>query len=272
MNFLFSIDDRFVNQFKTTLLSIYHNSQKGQHNVYVLQKELLTQTEELTHFCHNLGMNYYPLVVGSDQFKEAPVSKRYPEAIYYRLLAWKYLPDSVTKILYLDADILCLNDLSPLYEMELSEYLYAAASHTNLTNVTTVINKVRLKAYESEGYFNSGVLLMNISQIRREVRDNDIYHFIEENKLNLFLPDQDILNGLYGERIAPIPDQVYNYDVRKHATYELLSGGKWDLDWVIEQTVFLHFCGKDKPWYDNYKGRYSSVYKHYYHKANGQSN
>lgn len=270
MNFLFSIDDRFVKQFKTTLLSIYYNSRKGHHNVYVLQKEPLKQAKEVQQFCQQLEMTYYPLLV-EDDFQGAPVSKRYPEAIYYRLLAWKYLPEDVKKILYLDADILCLNNLGPLYDLDISEYLYGAASHANLTNVTTVINKVRLKSYESEGYFNSGVLLMNIAQIKDEVKSEDIYQFIEENKLTLFLPDQDILNGLYGERIVAIPDEVYNYDVRKNATYEVLSKGKWDLDWVIEQTVFLHFCGKDKPWYDNYKGRFSSVYKHYYHKANDQS-
>ena len=84
-----------------------------------------------------------------------------------------------------------------------------------LTEVTTVINKVRLKNYESEGYFNSGVLLMNLTQLRQEVKEKEIAAFIQKNQLNLFLPDQDILNGLYGDRILGIPDQLYNYDVRK---------------------------------------------------------
>ena len=109
---------------------------------------------------------------------------------------------------------------------------------------------------------------MNLVNIRQEVKAEAIYQFIETNQLSLFLPDQDILNGLYGERILAIPDQLYNYDVRKNATYELISKGNWDLNWVIENSVVLHFCGKDKPWYDNYSGRYGSVYKHYYHKAN----
>ena len=40
-----------------------------------------------------------------------------------------------------------------------------------------------------------------------------------------------------------------------------------DLDWVIENTVFLHFCGKDKPWRKDYKGRYAALYKHYQHRV-----
>ena len=148
-------------------------------------------------------------------FKQAPVSDRYPESIYYRLLAQNYLPKDLDKVLYLDADILCINDLQPLYELPLEDHLYAAASHSKLTEVTTVINKVRLKNYESEGYFNSGVLLMNLTQLRQEVKEKEIAAFIQKNQLNLFLPDQDILNGLYGDRILGIPDQLYNYDVRK---------------------------------------------------------
>ena len=38
-------------------------------------------------------------------FKQAPVSDRYPESIYYRLLAQNYLPKDLDKVLYLDADI-----------------------------------------------------------------------------------------------------------------------------------------------------------------------
>ena len=208
-------------------------------------------------------MTYHPVVIGSGSiFTTAPVSDRYPESIYYRLLAQNYLPQQVEKILYLDADILCINDLRPLYELTLGDFLYAAASHSKLTEVTTVINKVRLRNYESEGYYNSGVLLMNVHQLRQEVKETEIAAFIEKNHLNLFLPDQDILNGLYGDRVLAIPDQLYNYDVRKNRTYETISLGEWSLDWVIEHTVLLHFCGKEKPWKKGYRSRYGSLYKY----------
>jgi UDP-glucose:(galactosyl)LPS alpha-1,2-glucosyltransferase len=262
MNLLFAIDNTFIEQLKTTLYSIrLHTTQPL--TIFVLQEEKLAQTDELQQFCQRLAMVYHPVIIGSGSiFKEAPVSDRYPESIYYRLLAQNYLPEELNKILYLDADILCINDLQPLYDLPMGDNLYAAASHSKLTEVTTVINKVRLKNYESEGYFNSGVLLMNLAQIRQEVKEKEIATFIQKNQLNLFLPDQDILNGLYGDRILAIPDQLYNYDVRKNLTYEAISFGQWDLDWVISHTVLLHFCGKDKPWNKGYKGRYGALYKY----------
>ena len=146
-------------------------------DAFVLQEKELAQTEKLNQFCHGLGIVYHPVIIGTGSiFKQAPVSDRYPESIYYRLLAQNYLPKDLDKVLYLDADILCINDLQPLYELPLEDHLYAAANHSKLTEVTTVINKVRLKNYESEGYFNSGVLLMNLTQLRQEVKKKRLRH------------------------------------------------------------------------------------------------
>ena len=268
VNLLFAIDQRFVRQLKTTLYSIQKNSSATTYNVYLLHPEETTFDEELTVFCQLLGMNYYPLKMDrATLFAQAPVTERYPEIIYYRLLAHQFLPDHLEKILYLDADILCINDAVELYQMEMGDYLYAAASHTHLTNVTNVINKIRLKTYEAEGYYNSGVLLMNLKQIRKVVKAEDIFTFIENNRLNLLLPDQDILNGLYGDQFIAVSDFLFNYDVRKSAVYETTSLGKWDVNHLIEETVFLHFCGKSKPWDETYKGKFATLYKHYQHKA-----
>lgn len=58
-------------------------------------------------------------MTGEEVFEDAPTTNRYPETIYYRLLAHEYLPKELDKILYVDADILCLNDVVPLYKLNL---------------------------------------------------------------------------------------------------------------------------------------------------------
>ena len=108
---------------------------------------------------------------------------------------------------------------------------------------------------------------MNLEAIRQSVFRKDILDYIEKNSHLLFLPDQDILNALYGHRTVLIPDQIYNYDARYNVLYYGRSSGEWNLNWVIENTVFLHFCGRDKPWKKDYKGRYSALYKHYWHRT-----
>ena len=84
-----------------------------------------------------------------------------------------------------------------------------------------------------------------------------------EYEERLILPDQDILNGLYGTRILGVDDSVWNYDARRYDRYWLGSHGEKDMDWVMDHTVFLHFCGKNKPWSRGYEGHFSALYKHY---------
>ena len=141
--------------------------------------------------------------------------------------------------------------------------LLAAASHSGLTGMSDYVNKIRLSNYEAESYYNSGVLLMNLPQMRKEMRPADIFAYAREYEERLILPDQDILNGLYGTRILGVDDSVWNYDARRYDRYWLGSHGEKDMDWVMDHTVFLHFCGKNKPWSRGYEGHFSALYKHY---------
>lgn len=233
MNLLFSIDDRFWRQMLTVLNSIRLNSQPRPLDVYVIQSQELVHTPEIRKTCELWGMNYHPIIIRDEEFDQAPVTDRYPKTIYYRLLAHQYLPKQLHRILYLDADVLCINDIGPLYDTDL------------------------------DGYYNSGVLLMNLDLIRQRVHAKDIYEYIREHVL--LLPDQDVLNALYGKDIKTVPDQLYNFDARKGQTYETISFGEWTLDWVIKHTVILHYCGRHKPWLiDKNTGRYTALYKNYF--------
>ena len=175
------------------------------------------------------------------------------------------LPQTLERILYLDPDLLITGSLLPLYEMDMGDNLYAAAIHRVLESITGPMNRIRLSAYETEGYYNSGVLLMNLPLIRRDVHAQDIFGYVQANRARLVLPDQDILNGLYGERILPVDECRFNYDARRYSQYLLASQGALTMDQVMAHTAILHFCGKRKPWKKDYTGRFAALYKHYMH-------
>ena len=48
------------------------------------------------------------------------------------------------------------------------------------------------------------------------------------------MPDQDVLNGLYGGQILGVDDSLWNYDARRFDRYLLLSQGERDMDWVMD--------------------------------------
>ncbi|TCD46086.1 glycosyltransferase family 8 protein [Streptococcus sp. X16XC17] len=263
INILFAVNDDYVDQLKVMIYSLHQQNKGKMLAIYNLQKQLLERHQEIENFCQRLNIHYYPVVMGDDAFSDAPTTDRYPETIYYRLLAHEYLPVDLEKILYVDADILTLNGFTSLYEMDLGDSLYAAASHVADSRILDMVNKLRLKNFENESYYNTGVMLLNLVAIRQTVKREDIMTYIIENGANLILPDQDILNALYGHLTLSIPDQIYNYDARYNVLYYARSNGLWNLEWVMEHTVFLHFCGRDKPWKSDYRSRYSGLYKHY---------
>ena len=125
MNLLFSIDDHYTTQLATVLLSIKVSTPAQRFEVYVIQKQPLQNGDQLAAFCQRLGMTYHPVMVKNEMFKDAPVTDRYPTTIYYRLLAHKLLPTDLHKILYLDADVLCINDLAQLYATRTTRLMWS---------------------------------------------------------------------------------------------------------------------------------------------------
>jgi lipopolysaccharide biosynthesis glycosyltransferase len=71
------------------------------------------------------------------------------------------------------------------------------------------------------------------------------------------------MNALYSKKIKSLDKKIYNYDVRYYNYYKTKSNGMCDMDYVIRNTVVLHFCGKKKPWKKGYSGKFHALYKHY---------
>src|SRR5699024_12371833 len=95
-------------------------------------------------------------------------------------------------------------------------------------------------------------------------RPDDIFNFIRSHVL--LLPDQDVLNALYGHHIKSVPDELYNFDVRNLRIYETISMGVDTLDWVMKNTVLLHYCGRQKPWLEHVNhGKFTALYKNFFH-------
>ncbi|MCC9752004.1 glycosyltransferase family 8 protein, partial [Streptococcus agalactiae] len=98
MNLLFSIDDMYVDHFKVMLYSLVRQTKNRKLEIYVLQKTLLKRHTELIQYTQNLEVGYHPIIVGTEVFAQAPTTDRYPDTIYYRLLAHKFLPETLDRI------------------------------------------------------------------------------------------------------------------------------------------------------------------------------
>ncbi|MCD8362411.1 MAG: glycosyltransferase family 8 protein [Lachnospiraceae bacterium] len=178
--------------------------------------------------------------------------------IYYRIFAARYLPDSLDRILYLDPDVIINGSLSSLYSTKLDGYLFAAASHTG--KLITRFNDLRLDRGREAPYINSGVMLMNLGKLRAEQNADDVYRFIEERRIHLLLPDQDIISSLYGSRIFLLDPFRYNMTEWLYMKHSPFKHGR-NIQWVRENSVIIHYCGRNKPWKANYIGQLGVFYR-----------
>lgn len=112
---------------------------------------------------------------------------------------------------------------------------------------------------ETGPYINSGVMLMNLELLRQHQDYAKVYEYINQHKTVLFLPDQDVISGLYASKILPLDPYRFNMTERLFTLHP--SSEAWmDLNWVRQNSVIIHYCGRNKPWKDNYLGMLNTFY------------
>lgn len=259
---LTTLDQNYLPRLQVLLTSVYLNNPGEQADIWLMHSRIPAEAlEPVSELCRLFGFGFSAVQIDGSSFQGAPVSRQYPKEMYYRLLASQFLPEDLHRIIYLDPDILVINSLRPLWDMDMEGNLFAAASHTGMTELANNINQIRLET--DHDYYNSGVLLMDLDRARDEISAQEIFDYVKEHGKELLLPDQDVLNALYGRRTIDLDDAVWNYDTRNYNTYLLRSTGVCDMDWVMKNTSVLHFCGRSKPWQKGYIHRFGILYKHY---------
>ena len=259
MNILVTLDSGYIKPLCVMLRSLLSVHQNTYFNIFVMNKSL---TEDDYDFLNKkLGCRGYflhDIKVDDDMLKDAPVTDRYPHEMYYRIFAAKFLPRHIDKVLYLDPDLVVIKNLENLYSTEMGDNFFAAASHVN--KPLQKINEIRLQMDSKGPYINSGVMLMNIKLLREKQDYREVFEYIEKNKNILFLPDQDIISAIYADRIVAIDPYIYNMTERMlHSPKSLINDV--DMDWVKQNSAIIHYCGRNKPWKDNYIGFLDDFYR-----------
>ena len=261
MNILLTINKKYVKLVNILLNSIQLSNKDTKFDVYILHRELDIEDKNIIESGLDLNkFNIKMIKIDEEEVKNFPqYQKRYPKEIYFRLFATKYLPENIDKILYLDSDTLVINKLDELYNMDFEGNFYIATTHVK--KILRKINEVRLRIDDDVPYINTGVLLINLKELRKIDVQKEVCEFVENNSKKLMLPDQDIITALYGEKIKIIDALKYNLGDRDLNIYNLNHiKNPIGLKWVKENTVIIHYYGRNKPWNKNYRGKLGVFY------------
>lgn len=261
MNILLTINKKYVKLVNILLNSIQLSNKDTKFDVYILHRELDIEDKNIIESGLDLNkFNIKMIKIDEEEVKNFPqYQKRYPKEIYFRLFATKYLPENIDKILYLDSDTLVINKLDELYNMDFEGNFYIATTHVK--KILRKINEVRLRIDDDVPYINTGVLLINLKELRKIDVQKEVCEFVENNSKKLMLPDQDIITALYGEKIKIVDALKYNLGDRDLNIYNLNHiKNPIGLKWVKENTVIIHYYGRNKPWNKNYRGKLGVFY------------
>jgi lipopolysaccharide biosynthesis glycosyltransferase len=240
-------DQRYLPHAAAMLCSLLeHNHVSKVHLFYssIADHEL----EKLRTFIAKYGTSISFYEMALSDFTELPVDKWASAAVYFRLLAPRFLPMELDKILYLDTDIIVRHSLEDLWNTPISGYALAAAPH----------NEDEYDFWKTMGlpdgtkYFNSGVLLINLKYWRENRVVERAITFVKDNPDKIKFWDQDALNGTLVGKWVELPIS-WNYRCWWH--------------WSVKDPAILHFAGANKPW--NWSDQ--NPFRHDYRRYRGKT-
>jgi lipopolysaccharide biosynthesis glycosyltransferase len=182
------------------------------------------------------------------RLQQLPAVDRFGTVVWLRLALPDLLPE-LSRVLYLDADTFVAGALGPLWATDLGDSPLAAVANVVEPAMHDHVRSLDLNPLG--GFFNSGVLLMNLDVMRRESSFDQLVACASDHE-RLVWPDQDVLNAVFAGRWQPLHP-------RWNAMNSLWTWPEWatatlGADAVAEATTdpaIVHFEGPSicKPWH-----------------------
>jgi lipopolysaccharide biosynthesis glycosyltransferase len=273
MNVLFAINEAFIPGFLTAVFSLCANN-PGFHDIYLMHDGISERKQlEISKSFRKLDCKIHFVNLGAGAFSSSVYSSlpRYYSQSINRLLPQQAVPNSVHRLLYLDADVVVNGNLQDFYNTDFSGNFLVAPSIRRdgqdggpyWDSETMVYQSIKIPLKPETLYFNSGVLLMNLDKFR--TIGEDFYRPIVENhKEQIVFADQDILNLAFEGKALRVVDRRLNCTVAENVRKR-----KGEYRWVKNNVLVLHFVVNPKPWHAfKYRPAYFKIYMSYYRLEN----
>jgi lipopolysaccharide biosynthesis glycosyltransferase len=187
--------------------------------------------------------------VASDDFSKLPTTPLFGSIVWLRFCLPDLLRDR-SRVLYLDSDTLVMSDLHALWDTELDPHPLGAVA-----NVVEPAMRPHVKALGIQypgGFFNSGVLLMDLDRMRAEQSSAQLLKAAADLRESLIWPDQDALNVVFADRWLPLhPRWNTQNSFWGWRQWAVEVFGEDVLEEAIRQPGIRHFEGPSlsKPWH-----------------------
>jgi len=272
INILCATDDNYAPYCGIMLTSLFENNKDCHFVVYVLVDGSLSNKNKRKYA--ELEKKYDCQVrlekVEEEVFRCCPIHKT-SHAIslptYYRLLASQILPEDIKKVIYLDCDLIVNENIRQFWNIDIKNVALAAVKECLHHFMDDTYQ--RLQYPKSDGYFNAGVLLLNLDYWREHQVVSRLFAFFDTaSSEQLQMMDQDVMNSvLHNEKL--LVKESYNYQTEFLMRSYCANYPSDFLETVIKESknaAIIHYCGRLKPWDFRYHGGAYYTQWEYYRK------
>lgn len=267
----FAVDDGYMPFLAVTLQSLIDNSSD---KYYYLVKILYTNVSESNkkkikkYERENVNIEFVDLNYYIEEIKDKLYTRDYySKSTYFRLFIPNLYPQ-YNKALYLDCDIVLLKDVADLFNIDMEDNLVAGVPD-DIIQTIEVFQEYAEKVVgvaDYRNYFNAGVLLMNLDELRKYKFQEKFLYLLEKFKFSV-AQDQDYLNRLCKGRVKildsnwnkmPIGKPCENEEELKLIHYNL-AYKPWHFDDISYKEYFWKYAKKTEYYDDilNIKNNYS---------------
>lgn len=234
ISIVFSTNDKFVSFTSVAIESIKENASNNLYYIYIFHSRLSKNNINNLEKQSNAKVVIKCMDISKEiNFNDLYEVDNYTYEIYYRYYAPKIL-NQYKKIIYLDSDIILLEDIAKLYNENIDNSPIAA-----ILDFKNYVKKANF-------YFNSGVLVFNVKQFENQQIRNKCLELIK--KIHYKLPDQDALNEVCKNSVYLL-NPKYNHQVSLayyHKFKHNVKTKKYKLLFK-EEPIIIHFSYITKP-------------------------
>lgn len=277
MNIAFCADSKYVDYLCVALNSVILSNKTEDLKFYIISADFTDSEKDIVKSIllksPDVKADVVFLSINAAVFSKLPTMAHISIATYYRLLLPEILPDEVEKILYIDGDLLCLDSLASFYNQDLEGYAVSAGRDFYNDDVTCYN---RLEYPFENGYFNAGVLLINLKYWRQNQIAEKAMDFITKHPEKCDFSDQDALNKTLNGKVFWTDFRnnciiSFFYHLKDFSKSKISIKYKREIEAAVNNPCIVHFTGGCKPWHEDYRLAFRNLYHVLYKKTFGKS-
>jgi lipopolysaccharide biosynthesis glycosyltransferase len=232
-------DEHYIRPLAAMLRSVVDNFTDDRAlEIYIIHSGIDTANRErVAHgWPANVAVSW--IETSESEFAGLPLWGRMPVSTYYKLALPDLLPSSVKRTLWLDCDVIVLDDVAALWDTDLASLPLAAVQDSIVPFVSSNcgVRNCRQVGLDPEAkYFNAGVMLVDVDAWRAERVAQRAMNYLKQHHASVTFWDQEGLNVALAGRWLPVDGRWnHNASIPARRGRELPS--------------IAHFAGGLKPW------------------------